>query len=461
MKKTELFGEFSGISSKEWKQKIQSDLRGADYNETLIWHSPEGIPVKPFYHPDDIQHETLARIETPTMWLIGQIIYAGKAEKANAKALDAIHRGAESLVFIIPSEELDIKTLFLNLPLQTISIHLTFKFLSPKYITSILNSFPDAGTDIHIHTDIIGEVGRSGNWFKNFREDWTKLTDITAASQERNVISVDTSLYQNAGANMVQQLAYGLAHANEYLNGYHSENPSRHPRSGYMFKVSIGGNYFFEIAKLRALRLLWKSLSEDYGITRECHILALPSRRNKTIYDYNINMLRTTMESMAAILGGADTVCNLPYDALYQKDNEFGERIARNQLLILKNESYFDKVGNAAEGSYYIEKLTLQLAEKAMKLFKNIEAGGGFLEQLKEGIIQKKIRENALQGQRLFDESQEVLVGTNGYQNKEDKMKEALELHPFVKTNPGKTLVEPIIEKRLAEESEQIRLDNE
>jgi methylmalonyl-CoA mutase len=172
-------------------------------------------------------------------------------------------------------------------------------------------------------------------------------------------------------------------------------------------------------------------------------------------------MLRTTTECMSAILGGANSIANLPYDALYHKDNEFGDRIARNQLLVLKHESYFDKVSNPADGAYYIETLTEQLAEKALLLFKEIEEKGGFITQLIEGNIQKKISESATKEQELFDTGKEVLLGTNKYPNKNDKMKHDLELFPFLKQKPRKTLITPIIEKRLAEKLEQERLAQE
>jgi methylmalonyl-CoA mutase len=164
---------------------------------------------------------------------------------------------------------------------------------------------------------------------------------------------------------------------------------------------------------------------------------------------------------MSAILGGADAIANLPYDALYHKDNEFGDRIARNQLLILKNESYFDKVNNPADGSYYIENLTNQLADKALVLFKTIEENGGFLKHLNDGTIKRKIQESNEAEQNLFDTGKETLLGTNKYPNKNDRMKHDLELFPFVKVKSRKTLLSPIIEKRLAEKSEQERLETE
>jgi methylmalonyl-CoA mutase len=295
---------------------------------------------------------------------------------------------------------------------------------------------------------------KDGNWFENAEKDFEKLNQISKYSQS-SFLNINSEIYQNAGANIVQQLAYTLAHVNEYFNRIPVINQP------ITIEVSVGTNYFFEIAKLRALRLLFATLASEYNHNLDCHIVVTPTKRNKTLYDYNVNMLRTTTECMSAILGGANAIANLPYDALYHKDNEFGDRISRNQLLILKHESYFDKVNNPADGAYYIESLTKQLAEKALLLFKEIEANGGFIKQLQEGNIQKKISESAQKEQELFDSGKEILLGTNKYPNKNDKMKHDLELYPFVKQNPRKTLIVPIIEKRLAEKLEQERLASE
>jgi methylmalonyl-CoA mutase len=172
-------------------------------------------------------------------------------------------------------------------------------------------------------------------------------------------------------------------------------------------------------------------------------------------------MLRTTTECMSAILGGADTVSNISYDSVYHKKNEFGERISRNQLLILKEESYFINASEYAEGSYYIESLTKEISEKALAIFKDIEKGGGFLKQLKEGTIQRKIKESADKEQAQFDKGELVLLGTNKHPNMDDKMNDTIELYPFVKTKPRKTLIPPVIARRLAEKMEQERLNDE
>ena len=454
-----LFDEFDPVSAKAWKQQIQYDLKGKDYNENLVWESPEGIHIKPFYHRDDLQNVDLITSQRPLSWQIAQEILVADTAKANSKALDILQRGAESLIFTLPSESIEIDRLLAGIDTEKVPVQFNFRFLSLDYLKKCLNGSENSTGNLHLNIDIIGHLAKTGNWFFNENKDFGILRDILAANSQRktaNMMGIDASLYQNAGANIVQQLAYALAHANEYLNRLDSGSIGK-----LTFNIAVGSHYFFEIAKIRALRKLWETLAPEYGLPTECHITAHPSQRNKTLYDYNVNMLRTTTECMSAILGGADTVCNLPYDALFDKDNEFAERIARNQLLILKEESYFDAIENPASGSYYIESLTQQLAEKALVPFKDIELNGGFLKQLKSHTIQRKIKESAQKEQHLFDTEKEILVGTNAYQNPADTRKADLELHPFVTTESKKTLIEPIVKKRLAEGVEKGRLKEE
>lgn len=451
-----LFNIFPEVSAAQWKQKIQYDLKGADYNNTLIWNSNEGINVKPFYHADDFQEFQNLPTSIVESWNINQTIYAADAQKSNKKAINAIERGAESIKFLIANNSVDINQLLNNLDFKQTLIYLECLFLSSTYIKTLEKNILD---NVIICNDTIYHLAKSGNWYNDLKSDQSNFVELVKIT---NSFSINGALYQNAGADIVQQLAYALAHACEYLNLLNEKlDTSKKETLKVVFEVSVGSNYFFEIAKLKALRILWQSLAADFKVNTNCVIFATPSKRNKTLYDYNTNMLRTTTECMSAILGGANSVCNLPYDAIYHKDNEFGERIARNQLLILKHESYFDKVNNPADGAYYIESLTNQLAEKALTIFKEIELSGGFLNQLKSGTIQRKIKESAQQEQNQFNKQELVLVGTNKHPNLEDKMKQNLELYPFVKKNPVKTLIEPIIEKRLAEETEQNRLNNE
>ena len=445
-----LFNEFEGISASAWKQQIQADLKGADYNDALLWKTNEGITVKPFYH-NDTDNET-ADISSNN-WNIAQLVSVKTAADGNKKALNAIEKGAESIVFVIDSE-INISELLSNINTTTIELQFNFKLLSYKMIEDVLQlDLPQC----YLNCDIIGNLAKTGNWYTSLKDDFKFIKTTISKYPNKNILSIDTSVYQNAGATITQQLAYAMAHANEYFNNF---NEDALPK--LQFITSTGGNYFFEIAKIRALKLLFKTLSEAYGSENPDYtILSYPSNRNKTLYDYNVNMLRTTTECMSAVLGGANTICNLPYDHIYHNSNEFGDRIARNQLLVLKNESAFDVVTNPADGAYYIESLTQQLAEKALEIFKLIEAGGGFLAQLKEGTIQRKIKESGLKEQEQFDDGNLILLGTNKHPNPSDKMTHELEKNPFVNRESRKTLIAPITSRRISEKSDKNRLEQE
>lgn len=447
-----LFQEFDPVTSKQWKQLIQYDLKGADYNETLVWESPEGIKVKPFYHNDEFSNKIAVTTKASSFEIL-QRIYVFDIQKSNNRAKETLNRGAESIYFTIETPEIDLNILFASLP-QNVTYYIKPLFLSEAFAAKV-NEFAKTNSfKIILLLDPIHQLAKDGNWFADLNTDFSILNAINSKNNT-SFLSIDLGLYQNAGANIVQQIAYTLAHTNEYFNRIPAIN------SQLTIEVTVGSNYFFEIAKLRALRIVFDALKQEYNHTFDCHIIAQPNTRNKTLYDYNVNMLRSTTECMSAILGGANALSNLAYDHLFHKDNEFGDRISRNQLLVLKHESYFDKVDNPADGAYYIETITEQLAEKALDLFKDIEANGGFITQLIEGTIQRKISESAEKEQKLFDEGKEILLGTNKYPNKEDRMKNDLELFPFLKQSPRKTLITPIIEKRLAEKLEQERLSQE
>ena len=446
--KKHLLTDFDPVSAKAWKQKIQVDLKGAEYNETLISKTLEGIHIKPFYHNDD--GIAITDIPgTPSGWNITQGVFIDDVKIANNIAIDALEKGAEAIVFTA-EKPFNIPSVFKDFPFSKATIYFDFSFLDIEFVKELSLYLTKHKAEFYLNLDPVGKLSKEGNWFKSQKEDFKALQSL---SKTGNTISVDTTNYQNAGANMVQQLAYALAHANEYLN--------HQTTNSITFKIATGTHYFFEIAKIRALRILYASLAKEYNCSQTCHVIAQPSRRNKTVYDYNINMLRSTTEAMSSVLGGADAVCNMPYDVLYHKSNEFGERISRNQLLILKAESYFDVVSNPADGAYYIESVTQELASKALDLFKQIEDGGGFIKQLLKGDIQKKIKESASKQQELFDNGSITLLGTNKHPNPMDLMKENLELFPFLKSNPRKTLIQPIIAKRLAEAIEQQRLAHE
>jgi methylmalonyl-CoA mutase len=449
-----LFNDFEHVSSKQWKQQIQYDLKGADYNDTLVSESPEGIKIKPFYHADETP-ELLYSSSKTEPFQICQNIFVFDVEKSVRRSLETLQRGAESLRFTIEDKTIDLAKLLETLPVEKTVVYFNLQFLSLEFVKQLNDIAQKRNAHFYVQLDPIHQLAKDGNWFTDLKTDFEVLNHIKATCTSIQFLSVDGTLYQNAGATMVQQIAYVASHVTEYFNRIPDVTGT------LVLEVAVGSHYFFEIAKLRALRLVLETIASEFNPDLKFHVLTTPSKRNKTLYDYNVNMLRTTTECMSAILGESDAVSNLPYDVLYHKENEFGDRIARNQLLVLKHESYFDKVNNPADGAYYIESITQQMAEKALLIFKEIESTGGFITQLMEGTIQKKIQESAAKEQELFDSGKEVLLGTNKYPNKDDRMSHDLELFPFVKSKPRKTLITPIIEKRLAEKIEKERLDSE
>lgn len=443
--------EFPPVSAAAWKQKIQADLKGADYNETLLTKTNEGITIKPFYHADDFEKLNIPLSEED--FKICQKIIISDESYANAKAVDATNKGAHSLKFIA-KKSFNSALLFKNLFGNNIEFHFYFEFLSEAFINELAELLKNE--KVFYNIDIVGKLARTGNWHKSMNDDFKILEALIHKNPAVFILGVNADIYQNAGANAVQQVAYALAVANEYLTRFGAEIAQK-----IQFNFAVGNNYFFEISKIRAFKYVYNLMLSQYETSANALVFAEPSLRNKTIYDYNVNLLRTTTESMSAILGGANTISNCAYDALFQDSNDFGDRISRNQLLILGEECYFEHGQQIATNSYYIESITKQIAEKSLNVFKEIEKGGGFLTQLKEGIIQRKIKENAQKEQAQFDSGELILLGTNKYPNEKDHMKHGLKVNPFVARNPQKTLIIPIIPSRLAEKLEQKRLKDE
>lgn len=445
-----LFDEFEGTTPNAWKQKIQVDLKGADYNKTLLWKTNDGITIKPFYTKEDRKNN---KIKLPKKaFNICQTIVITEEETANAFAKKSLKTGVSAIQFIA-HKKFDYKILLSGIEVNKTILYFKLLFLDAAFIQEINQLTAPKNTFFQV--DPIGNLAETGNWFFNLKEDLNHLNTIFNSVE--NGISISGDLYQNAGANIVQQLAYTLAHANEYLNILNEKSAS-----SIHFEFAVGSNYFHEIAKLRAFRLLWKSLLNEYKIKEtNTHIFTKPSTRNKTIYDYNTNMLRTATECMSAVLGGSNSVSNLAYNSIFEDSTEFGERISKNQLLILQEESGFTNAQNLADGSYYIENLTHQFAEKALVIFKQIEKGGGFLKQLKEGNIQRKIKDSATSEQEQFRTKELVLLGTNFQPNKNDLMLNNIKKDIFAKKRNIKTLIIPINRKRLSEAFEKNQLKKE
>lgn len=454
-----LFDQFQKVTAKEWKQHIQMELKGADFNEKLVTKTWEGIDIKPFYHKDETS--VVSGAIPSNGWLISERIFFLSAPETLATILDDCARGAEHIWLVVTEINSDISQMLQHDDFPQVPVFIEFQCLDFPVIQEALKFAEASSSPFEVGVDILGKLASTGNWFTNKEKDIETLGELFSAPENSPSILVDARIYQEAGGTQVQQIAYALAHLNEYLE--HLPKLSEKAISNYRIKLiaSIGNNYFFEIAKLKALRWAFQSLLEGLDVKATIQITAIPSLRNKTLYDYNINMLRTSTEIMSGVLGGADQITNLAYDYLFQESNEFGKRIARNQLLLLKNEAHLDKVENASDGAYYIESLIEQIASKSLRLFKQIEAGGGFIQQLFDGKIQEKLKQSAQKENEQVNEGKRILVGTTKYTDNTDKMLANLQKDPFKPFGKRKTLLQPIVNKRLTQAIEKERLQKE
>lgn len=440
-----LSNDFDPVSAKAWKQKIQFDLKGADYNETLLSNTSEGITIKPFYHQDDFEKLSVPVNNEP--FKVSQTIELKDVAEANDFAVKAASSGVENIRFNC-AKEFEISEVVKGLP-NEVELQFVMRFLDAEFIKKLNAELKDFNITVLI--DCIGRLARIGNWFTSKDEDFKTVGELLEARQVE--LLVDASIYQNAGANNVQQVTYALNHAVEYLNVFNVKH--------LHIDFAVGSNYFMEISKFRAFKYLFEQIAKEFDQEISTTIFASPTRRNKTLYDYNVNMLRSTTECMSAILGGVHYVSNIPYDAVFKKSNDFSNRIGKNQLLILKEESYFNQGDAITQDSYYIESLTKQIAEKSLEIFKDIEAHGGLISKLFDGTIQRKIGESNKEEQEKFDSGALVLLGTNKFPNEEEKLKDSVELAIKKKKKPRKTLIAPISPKRLAYQVELKRMQDE
>jgi methylmalonyl-CoA mutase len=253
-----------------------------------------------------------------------------------------------------------------------------------------------------VETDPIGRLMLNGTLCIPVAQGFDYLAAVAGLTSPLpgfRAVHLNASNFGNAGSDIVQELAFGISVGAEYMTQLiRRDVKTDFAASKIRFSFSVGSEYFPEIAKLRAARLLWSAIVNGFkprgGDSAKMEIHCVTGEWNKSVTDPYVNMLKTQTEAMSAILGGADSLTVEPCDNVFRQPDEFSERIARNQQLILKEESFFDKVADPGAGSYYIEKLTYLIAENAWKLFLELEEKGGFLESLKKGLINEKIRKS-------------------------------------------------------------------
>jgi methylmalonyl-CoA mutase len=447
-----LFAEFPPVPTQAWEEKINADLKGADYQKKLIWTTDEGFTVKPYYRAEDLQGlDYLQSLpgQSPYVrgnkksgnnWIVRQDILVPDIEMANRQALDAIAKGAGA-VGLVATEVTTHKQM--NQLLAGIDLSKTgINFISSRSYPLTLELFiyevnhrGEGGDHImgSINFDPLSYLLLHGdfyvNWTHNIEETEYLLNTIQKRLPQFRAININGHYFQDSGSSLVQELGFSLASANEYLSSITEKGmPVDTLASRMMFSLATGSNYFMEIAKLRAMRLLWARLVEQYNpgleASMKTFIHSSTALWNKTIYDPYVNMLRTTTEGMSAILGNADSVTIHPFDISFRDTGDFSGRIARNQQLVLKEESYLDKVADPAAGSYYVENLTDSIANNAWELFKTVEEKGGMIECLKTGFIQDQVTESRRQKEMAIAQRKTIVLGTNQYPNTLETMLE-------------------------------------
>jgi methylmalonyl-CoA mutase len=489
VKKEKLFDQFPPVTTDEWMDKIRTDLKGADLNKRLIWRTYEGFEVKPFYRMEDV--ENLKYINTlpgefPYLrgtksrnnnWLVRQDIEVTNYSEANRKALAILMKGIDSLGFIITDTgSIDKKNFDLLLErifLGGVEINISSSGKAKEILDLIINYVRKSRSDPDefrgaIETDPLSRLMVNGSLCIPPEEGLDYLASLIKSSASLphfRMISINASNFNNAGADIVQELAFGISMGSEYLAQMTQRRISADMAASKIgFCFGTGSDYFPEIAKLRAARLLWSVVINGFhpeNIEKiRMNVHCVTSKWNKTVYDPYVNLLRTQTEAMSAILGGADSLTVEPFDIVFRNPDEFSERIARNQQLILKEEAYFDKVADPAAGSYYIENLTNLISENAWKLFLEIEEKGGFLSCLKSGFIQNTISESATKRRNDSAIRKNILLGTNHYPDLHEKISDTVDLNKIFSKKPVNPdcIVDPISLSRGSQQYEKLRI---
>ena len=477
----QLFTDFPEISTAQWEEKIIKDLKGADYQKKLIWNTDEGIPVKPYYRKEDLESlsylknagQLKAGGESPNQWTVCQDIFPGKnINEANAKIISALHGGAEAIrihLDNVPSAGADlINELLDGVPLAETEIIFCGSMMADAIYDFLSDLAKKGGSSVALlkgspGADPLGKMISSGYPIASLENLGKLVRKISENSPRMRAITVKGDLFQNSGSTLVEELAFTLSMANEYMATLSAQGiDPQVAASSLQINLSAGSNYFMEVAKLRAARILWGKICEGYGLIpadAKLKIHTTSSEWNMTLYDPHANMLRGTTEAMSAIIGGSDLVSVLPFDYPYGKSSEFSDRIARNIQIILREEAYFDRVADPASGSYYIESLTDSLGELSWDLFKKIESKGGFRKTFESGWIQEKVIASKNKKLERANSGRDRILGTNAFPNFNEMVAESVSVNDSSKESD--TPLKALTPFRLSSLFEEIRLATE
>ena len=458
MEDSKLFTEFPPVSTEKWEEVINKDLKGADYEKKLVWKTIEGFKVKPYYRAEDLEHLeyldsnpsqapfTRGKHTDNNVWDIRQDIKADTLAEENTLAIEALERGANSigLCSCKVNNLSDMQILLKGINPEACKVNFTCGRQALDILKLFVQVVKEGGYDPtkvegSLNFDPYGFALLHGA-FKGGEEqcflDAKALVEYAKDNLPKfRVLAINGRHIHNAGSNIVQELGFTLAAANDLLAhltdlGLAVEDIA--PRM--VFNFATGSNYFMEIAKIRAARMLWSKVVEQYHPSCDCcykvFINATSSLWNKSVYDPYVNMLRTTTETMSAAIAGADSITTNPFDIAFEKSDSFGYRIGRNQQLLLKEESYMDKIVDPAGGSYYIENLTDSIAQYAWQLFLSVEEKGGMAKAIRANFVQDEVERIAQQRDLDIATRRTTILGTNQYPNLLEKMGDKIKLQP-------------------------------
>lgn len=445
-KREKLFSEFPPVSNEEWMEVVTRDLKGAPFEKKLVWRTKEGFNVQPFYRAEDIEHLPTKDVlpgqfpyvrgtKADNNWLVRQdIAVQGDIKQLNTNIKCVMERGANSLGLHFVDECVNASTIqemLAGIDLDKLEINLyARRDLTVQLIEATKEALKALGADL-------GKV-RGSFGFNPFRHtlgagvrwsEWVETSvEVLKAAEpltQFTCLSFQSVDLVNAGAYIYQEIGYALAAGADMLAKVSEKSGKSisEVAERIRFEMGIGSNYFMEIAKFRAIRWLWALIvrsndekASDRATKAVVH--AETSRWNKTIYDAYVNLLRSMTETMSATIAGVHSVTVNPFDKHYNpKGSDFSRRIARNQQLLLKEESHFDKVVDPAGGSYYIEHLTQAIAEQGWKLFLEVEEQGGFAKLANEGKVQEAVNASNEARHKAVATRRENLLGTNIFPN--------------------------------------------
>ncbi len=437
-KKEPLFDQFPATSYQEWRTKVEADLKGADFDKKLVWRTNEGFNLQPVYRLEDIEGlETTNSLpgEYPYVrgtrnnndWLTRQEIVADSAAKANEIARDVLTKGVTSLGFKLaePTKE-EIAVLLESIDLCKIEININCCQRKAKAaVENLVAYIKEKGAEKcfrgSVNFNPLRRAFRHGGEIPaDFVETAKAMIELAADVPALRVLAVNSVMLSDSGSYIAQELGYALAWGADWLTALTDAGLTvDQVATRIKFNMGVSSNFFMELSKFRAARMLWAQIVKQYNPECECAckmaLHAVTSRFNQTIYDAHVNLLRSQTESMSAALAGVDSITTTPFDVPYQTPDAFSERIARNQQFLLKEESHLDKVVDPAGGSYYVETLTVSIAREAWKLFLDAEAQGGFFKLVAEGKVQDAVNESCKKRHTDVARRKEILLGTNQY----------------------------------------------